>query len=376
MKLFQHIFLTLFLLFSVPSVATALTPFQESCFNGQNDIGWSNSVSWPGYLLRIRSMAATGRDIIISSVDNRPGFPHLETCMIWDSPGGSPRTVQCVGCANAPEGNLQIELYDGTNFKLVDDRWFAESGDFIPPDCILKPIDIYFANGIFNDQRNAARSLRKLQKKTEKQLAKQNITNDTEANPSCSDISFKTLFHDHTMGEVISNKLQLANRSVEEFDDPVVFEEAYKETVPNLIDPASVEGQALALETQRDGQQVSSIIIAHSQGNKTANTVYELASAENKPGTIALGTMEPYVADGSDHITSTNDTVVNSWVSYLYSLLGRPLPLPGNIVDTDIPLDIQHTFDYYLKEGSPARQALCDRIDAEFAKPGFVGPIP
>lgn len=291
---------------------------------------------------------------------------------------------ECVDlCSGKPPEGVSVTSYDHeteifyyNNFQrsLVDGILFDPPP---PTDCILAPINIYFANGILNNQEEADRSLKKLKIKVEKKLAEKDISNDKSENPSCSNVIFKTLYHDHTIEEGILNTLKDANRPVEDFYDPVVLDQGYSGVVPNFTDPANVVEQVASMDSSRGGQKVTSIIVAHSLGNKVANKVYELSSPVNKPVIIAIGTPESYVADGSSHITNDKDLIINLLAKPIKFARGQEQPLDGNIYTRLDLLDSQHEFaEDYLKEGSAARKAICDRLGLEFSKPGIVGPIP
>lgn len=378
MKLFKSLILALFLFYSLPSEVGAFTPFQDHCWKGNRDYGIRYARSWPSYLRLIQYFASTGRNTVYASADNRPEFPAFEICMIRNLATPSARIVQCgyANCPGAPSGNIVIKSFDGTTFKTVDDRWIDIAGNIIEPDCILKPINIYFPNGVLNNRRDTRRSLNKIKSKVYEQLAKQNITNDSAENPSCSDITFTPFYYNHSIEDIVTNTLETGARPVEDYTDPDAFKQSYSEVVTTPINPETITEQIAAMDSRRGGQKVTSLIIAHSRGNKVANKIYELSTSANKPGIIALATPESFVADGSDHITTTNDTVITEWVPFVYGVVGHPQPLPGNIPNTNIPFALQHSVEDYLKPGSAARQAICDRLKGEFAKPGFVGAIP
>lgn len=368
MKFIKIIILALILFYSLPSKSFAI-----SCGSG---ISKSYGLGWPSYLAQI-ARSSKNYYLDIKSSSSGSGLSRHDTCLASRVSGEPRHLVQCLGVfCDGPLNNTEIKSFDGTTFKLSDGRWLDLTANIIAPDCLLKPLDFNFANGWRNDPEETDTHLITFKNKIEKEMEEKNITNDKEAHPTCTDVQFNPLFHEHTFEEFVKNELIDKNRSVDDFEDRDLFEEAYKETVTNSTDPLTVQEQTDSLNYSRDGQQVTTIIIAHSQGNKVANKIYELSSLGNKPGILAIATPESNVADGSDHITSTNDTVISVLATGAKIFLGDPLPLTGNILDTDIPLDAQHGLDYYLREGSETRQAICDRIKAELAKPGFVGPIP
>lgn len=387
MKLFQITILAL-LFFSPIKVFAEIGTWTETedCpgrYHTSANASWESLFKW----VTTYSLVITGGQVprkpvtIHSSGWSASGFPHI--CIEDITQPNVKAHLYCnyAECQTAhPHDHTTIERDPKADSQAMgfrfDDNYAIDpqTTEIIAPDCILKPVDLYFANGINNNQEDATNHLKKFQIKVEKKLDEQNIVNDSEEHPSCGDIRFKTLYHDHTFEEFVSGKLKNENRPVEDYYDQDAFDQGYSHVVPELIDPVDIVAQVEAMNSARGGQQVTKIIVAHSLGNKTANKVYELSTT--KPKIIAFATPEGNVADGSTHITYNHDLVIHPLASAAKILSGQDAPLPGNTESTVELFDSQHTVESYLKKGSAGRQALCDRLDLDLSEPGIVGPIP
>lgn len=227
-----------------------------------------------------------------------------------------------------------------------------------PFQCPLPDIALFFGNGVNNLENDADDSLDALQDRLK------SAAHDTLDLPKIvvGDVLY------NTKENILLQLLEVFMQKMHEFQlnfwnwlfDLSSAPDWFREKLLNLImldewtvvNPADLDSQ-LATVHDTLGEGLNVLIVAHSQGNMFANSVYRLVrhDLKNRVTLVSVATPSDKVEGGGPHVTLMSDGVIVA----LTKLGLKPTPLAPNVEnESPKPGNFDHQFVTHYLNGVPA----------------------
>ena len=253
--------------------------------------------------------------------------------------------------------------------------------------CLPAPMTIIFANGVFNDERDAQKALEKIKFLTIKELKKDGFVIGKKLFRCFNEFLEFELQYNRTDGiadifEAAAQNILLnigrywEMRSNEETDESLQelyasssewWDKAHYEIDPDLSQFVEVytEEDQIDIDLYGDGYQflkakIGRVVVSHSQGNFYSNIVWTNLPTANKPlyRIIGVATPDSIVGGSGPYISYEDDKIINAarWFT-ANSRIAEPLP--ANEPSAEFGSFTRHLFlEDYLRKNSNTRDFI------------------